>query len=237
MIVVHKLNKGVFSQIAKSHFKDKQIEVAHWGALTGLNYYQDFDTCVITGLLHKPISFSQNRAIINATEDTAFGEEQKIITQRIATTDIVAEIIQSINRIRVRRTIDEEGRCKSANIYITLPIFQNNFYERCIKSEMPKSKIYNWELTGAITVSEQQEGYLPAIIEWLEGNLNEGDEISIYEPRNSLNIRSDSYSKIIKRASFSDRLNDFGFQVLKKQEKDKRGRVKKKLVQYISRIS
>jgi hypothetical protein len=151
-------------------------------------------------------------------------------------TDLTAEIIQAINRIRVRKTIDNEGRCNSANIYITLPVSNYDTYKKFIKDEMPKVNFYDWVVAGAITVFEQQEGYLPAIVEWLESNVYDGEEISIYEPRNALNIRSDSYSKIIARKNFNERLNDFGFEVILKTELNSRGKPKVNKSKFISKI-
>lgn len=236
LIVTHKANKGQFMDIIASNdeLKDKEIDIAHWGALTGLNTWNDYDTCVIAGLNHKPIHYSQDRAIINTNEDTAFSnEEQGELNNRISQTNLISEIIQAINRIRVRKTIDSDGNCDSANIYITLPSYNNSFYLKHLKDEMPNAKFSNWSFDGAITLSESNEGHLPSIIAYLEGNLNGLDEISIYRPREDLHIAKDSYSRIIGRKAFEQRLNDFGFQIIKKKAFTTRGKEKKTMDKYI----
>jgi hypothetical protein len=236
LIVTHKSNKAYFSTAVKDMYPDKYIEVAHWGALTGLNTWQDFDTCICVGLLHKPISVAQNRNIHNTSEEIAFGLEQKSINQRIAETTILSEIIQAMNRIRVRKTTDIHGRCKEANIYLTLPLSNTNFYLKVIANEMKGINFKDWAIPEAITPKEAQ-GYLHSIIEYLDGNLERGDEVSIYRPRGELNINTKSYSKIINKSNFSKRIEDFGFEIISKNEIDSRGRKKKKSSRHIRRFS
>lgn len=236
LVVTHKVNKAFFTTVAKDLYPDKHITVANWGALTGLNNWQDYDTCVCVGLLHKPKSFAQNRAINNTTETVAFGTEQQVINERIEITTLLSEIIQAINRIRVRKTIDNTGNCKTANIYITLPLHHNDYYLKVIGTEMINAKFNNWHTANSIDISEASIGFLPSIIEYLEGNLNIDDEVSIYEPRDRLNILINSYGKIISKSDFNKRLEDFGFEIISKIELDKRGRKKKKPTRYIRRI-
>jgi len=236
LVVTHKANKAVFLQLAKTKYPDKIIEVAHWGALTGLNDWDDFDTCVLAGILHKPQFYNQNRAITNASEDIAFGEHQTDITNQIKITDECADIVQAINRIRIRKPIDNKGRCLPANIFVTLPLYNYALYQKIISKEMPKSNFYDWHISESLTPNEYNEGYLPAILEWLDSNVKDDDVVSIYEPRNALSIQTKSYSKIISKKSFIEQLDVFGFKITSEYKTDKYGRKNKRPSKYISRI-
>ena len=236
LIITHKGNESLFMTLAQSLHPDKCIDVAHWGALTGLNDWQEFDTCVVVGLNHKPTFYAQNRAIVSTDEGTAFGETQQYLHGSIKITNLVAEIVQAINRIRVRKIVDIDGRCKGANIYLTLPVVDNEQYKNLIESQMIGINMLEWELPKSISEAEVKQGFLPAIISYLESNLSGADEVSINEPRDVLDIQKDSYRKIISKASFEQRLNDLRFEIVLKTELDKFGRERKRPSKYIRRI-
>ncbi len=63
-----------------------------------------------------------------------------------------------------------------------------------------------------------------------------GDEISIYEPRNNLNINGRSYSDIINAKGFEEKLKITGYEILTKKELDSKGRAKKRASKYIRKI-
>ena len=233
LIVTHKSNEGYFKEALP---EGVEADITHWGALTGLNKWQDFDTIVIAGLNNKPQHFTQSRSIINTSEEVAFGELQKSINERIKNTDLISEIIQAINRIRVRKTIDEEGRCQEAKVYLILPILNVEEYKRVIKSNMPNAEIVDWYFKSSITEREAKTTHFSSIIAYLDGNLNVADEVNIFDPRNKLDIPRESYRDTIKKKDFNDRLQIFGYEVLDKREHDKFNRLKKRPVRYIRRF-
>ncbi|MCI4436285.1 MAG: DEAD/DEAH box helicase family protein [Ignisphaera sp.] len=240
LIVTHKSNESLFKEFTKTHYPNHTIDVAHWNALTGLNSWQDFDTCIIAGLNHKPKSFSQNRVIVNTDETTAFGEEQANLNKAIRQTDIVAEIVQAVNRIRVRRITTDSGGCASANIYITLPLMDSMVYKQLIQTQMYGINIVQWGLPAAKAKSNNL-GHFDTIINYLQGNMKTGDMIAINAPREALNINPESYRTIIGKApidkqKLKDKLEPFGFEILEMTEMDKRGRGKKNPAQYIRRV-
>lgn len=235
LIITHKGNESLFITQVKSQFSDKEIDVAHWGALTGLNKWQDCDTCIVAGLNHKPTFYAQNRAIVSTDEETAFGKEQQHLHHSITITDLVAEIVQAINRIRVRKIVDVDGRCKSAKIYITLPVIDNKRYKTFIASQMPNINILEWKLANSAN-NTKRHGFLPAIISYLESHLVDADEISIFEPRDILGMQKDSYRRVVNKVNFEQKLHDYGFEIVLKYELDKLGRKKKRPNKYIRRI-
>jgi len=236
LIICHKENEAIVSQIIRNTYSDKDIKISHWGAITGLNTWKEFDTCVIIGLNHKPKSFSQNRVNIASNEEIAFGENQKVLNHAISTSDISSEIIQAINRIRVRKIISSDGGCESANIYLTLPVFDFDEHVTLIRQQMLNISIKDWDVEGLLTVAELKKGHLQSILLYLESHLMHGDEISIYEPRNTLNINGRSYSDIINAKDFEEKLKITGYEILTKKELDSKGRAKKRASKYIRKI-
>jgi len=241
LIVTHLKNEAYFKQFARDTYSDKVIDVAHWNALTGLNTWQDYDTCIIAGLNHKPRRYSQNRVLVNTSEDVAFGDSQKVLVSNISETNIVSEIIQAINRIRIRRVSDVHGGCESARIYIILPTLNIELYKRLIENQMSGISMKIWKLPSYTITSKARKGHFDSILEYLQGNLKVGDKVSVMEPRDKLNIKPDSYRGIIgkgtiKQDAFKEKIASFGFEIVEMTEPGSRGRDRKP-VKYFHRIS
>jgi hypothetical protein len=216
LIITHKSNREIVEEIVEQKYSSNTIDVAHWNALTGLNKWQDFDTCVVIGLNNKPVSYYQNRLLINSNESIAFGATQNSLYNDIKVTNLVAEIIQAINRIRIRKVITTTGGCDSANIYLTLPSIDTEQYTHLIQQHMPNIKIQNWDLPQMGTASIN---YLSQIISYLQKNMNIGDRISLNEPRDMLNINPETYKSIIgkkdsEKMRFKNKLNALGFNII-----------------------
>lgn len=216
LIVTQKSNKEIVEEIIKQKYNTHEIDVAHWNALTGLNKWQDFDTCVIIGLNHKPVSYYQNRLLINSNESVAFGETQSSFFNDIKVTDFVAEIIQAINRIRIRKVINKKGECASANIYLTLPSIDTEQYKSLIQNHMPNIKIQNWDLPQSATTSTNYQGQ---VISYLLKNMTSGDRILLNEPRDELGINQETYKDVVgrnksKKEQFKNKLNSLGFDII-----------------------
>ncbi len=240
LIVTQLQNESFFNEIAKSNYPDKVIDVAHWNALTGLNKWQEFDTCIIAGLNHKPKSFSQNRIIVNTNEVTAFGDEQHTLNADITDSTIVAEIVQAINRIRIRTVTKPDGGCESANIYITLPTSNIEVYKELITTQMSSINVKDWDLPSPTTAADSV-GHFNSIIQYLKSNMKTGDKMLLVQPRKALGINAESYRSIIgKTASskeqFKKKLEVFGLELLEITEVDSRGRSKAKPTIYIHKL-
>ncbi len=241
LVVTHKQNESLFQELAIDEYADKIISVAHWGSLTGLNDWQDFDTCVIVGLNHKPKSYSQNRAIANTDEETAFGEEQQTINNVIADTDLAAEIIQAMNRIRIRKVTDKNGGCMSGDIYLILPLQSSDKLLKLIKAQMPNIKITDWELPDTIVLRERK-GHLASVINYLLTTMKVGDSIHIAEPKEKMGINKESYRSVLGKTKeraieFHSTLFAYGFEIVEKTERDKRGRSRKDPTPYFYRFT
>ena len=222
LIVTHKRNEAIFDQIAKDKYSHKTIEVAHWNAITGLNTWKDFDTCIIAGLNNKPIFYSQNRLITNvSTEQIAFGVNQNDLNTAIGRSTITVEIIQAINRIRIRQITDEKGNCDPSNIYIILPKLSVSEHIRDIKREMPNINIKTWNISSNILT--QGSSHFDTVIKYLEGNLVGNGTVAINIVRDNLVIKPDSFRTMLgkskpKQQKFRDDLHKFGFEIIESSE-------------------
>lgn len=239
LVVTHKSNEKHFASLATNQYKEKDIDVAHWGAITGLNKWQDCDTCVIAGLNHKPHAYTQNRTLMSTNEIIAFGSEQNNLNQKIETSNLVTEIIQAMNRIRIRKVSDTSGGCDTANIYLTLPSRDNSTYLHLIKEHMPNINILNWEIPdniGGVVVS------FGNVVAYLQKNLKVGDKIKITTPREALGINRETYRNITgksqeQKQEFKDKANQLGFDIVEIHEFDDRGRSRTRPTKYIQRIT
>ncbi|HEY9128335.1 MAG TPA: hypothetical protein VIN02_00705 [Sulfurovum sp.] len=241
LIVTHKQNREYFTQAKENLYPEKTIEVAHWNAITGLNKWKDFDTCIVAGLNNKPKSFAQNRTIINTKgEKIAFGPKQQILNTAIEDSTILVEIIQAINRIRIRNVIDDQGNCDKADIYMILPRYKELDYKKVISDEMPNIVIKDWSLSTN-TPNKKGDAHADIVIEYLKNNLKDGEQMAIYDVRDKLNINRDSYKSMFgsskeKQEAFEERLKLHGLEIIKLFEKDSRGRERKTPTKYYRKI-
>jgi hypothetical protein len=99
----------------------------HWWNLDGTNEFRDFDTVVLTSLPHLPETWAINTFMacqgIQGAEwlldDVEHPwEEYPDIRNALLEGKMVASMIQAVNRIRCRKTIDALGNCPPADIFI-----------------------------------------------------------------------------------------------------------------------
>ncbi|WP_415405746.1 DEAD/DEAH box helicase family protein [Sulfurovum sp. CS9] len=236
LIITHNQHKSLFVQEATQNYSDKTVEVAHWNAITGLNDWQNFDTCIIVGLNHKPKSYAQNRTIINTdSEETAFGEEQDILNNSIENSAILAEIIQAMNRIRIRKIINLDGNCEPADIYIILPNDQKTVYEKQIAGHMPNIQFKDWVLKSAKHTGLATANF-DILIQYLESNLKRGDTIEKKNIVKVVGIKPESFRTMMGKNSFQqqkfrENLHKCGFEI-----KEIIGKGRKTATQYFYKI-
>jgi hypothetical protein len=237
LFVTNKVNKEKLEEVITKEYSSNHTDITNWGALTGLNKWKSYDTCVLLGLNHKSKQFIQNRTLVNTDESAAFGELQAKLNIDVEISDLTSEIIQAINRIRIRTVTTSDGKCDNANIYITLPSQNYNDYIRLIESHMDQINITEWqidELDGRKTTFDQ-------IIEHLSSTLKSGDKIKITTPRDELKINNETYRSITGKndkgkQEFQENLLRHGYEIIEIPELDKKGRTRKNPVKYIFKI-
>jgi len=145
--------------IAQSHGMGfDRFAVGHWGAVDGRNDWADFDTAVIFGLPYRDQIWANNTffAIQGPQTDAwlktptwkGHTDVRRVMRQR----QLSVMVIQAINRIRLRRVVDEEGRCPEANVFIVLPTdADGDAILASVLADMPGLKVADWsfEMDGA----------------------------------------------------------------------------------------
>ena len=77
--------------------------------------------------------------------------EHSDIRQAIATSQIVTDVVQAINRTRSRNVIDDKGNCPKTDIYILLPSGEiAQVIIDGIKQQMPDIHEEDWSYTGQL---------------------------------------------------------------------------------------
>ncbi|MDP1700625.1 MAG: hypothetical protein Q8L53_06660 [Aestuariivirga sp.] len=145
LVVTHKDTEG----IARLHLPDKLGVTAHWGALDGLNEFNNCNKAVLFGLSYRDPTWSSALyfALHGVQSDEWFkSDHAKKIKHQYETKAIAANIIQALGRPRSRKVFDDMGNCLATTVYITLP---NNALgrsiEQHIRDEFPGVVIEAWE--------------------------------------------------------------------------------------------
>ena len=104
------------------------LHTAHWGAVTGSNEWKDLDTVVVLGIPRRPDQWAtstfmalqgpQTTGWLRSSEKP-FGNH-KDIKQALLVGQTVSDLVQGINRIRCRKTVDSLGNCPPCEVYIAL---------------------------------------------------------------------------------------------------------------------
>ena len=133
-----------------------ELHPGHWGAIDGLNIYQDCDTFVCFGLPYRDRTNAYNTFLafkgvqplgwFNDPSLRSHGDYSDIVAA-IAEGQMASDVIQAINRIRVRRVIDTEGNCAKSEGYLLLPRGSNgDRLLAAITRAMPDINIQDWKI-------------------------------------------------------------------------------------------
>lgn len=131
-------------------------QVGWWGRdSTGSNKWAGRDTLFFYGLLYLPKNWpvstfmayqgQQSDQWLHNSKYRTF-KEYEDIRSAIYVGKLSTDIIQAVNRIRCRNTIDDEGNCSLCDIY--LPLMADSRADTIlddIRSNMPGVKIVEWE--------------------------------------------------------------------------------------------
>ena len=96
------------------------VDVNHHGNVLGSNRWKDYQQIAIVGLPYLPPSWSAGN--IGALKGALEKDDLKGSLQReLVRGQLSVDIIQTLNRIAVRRTIDEQGNCPITEGFLWLP--------------------------------------------------------------------------------------------------------------------
>ena len=149
----HKTIEPIFA----SYQTPYELRLGHWGAIDGLNTYQDCDTFVCFGLPYRDSTSASNTYLafkgaqpsswLSDSSRRAHGRYTDILLA-IAEGQMASDVIQAINRVRVRRVIDSEGNCAKSEGYLLLPTGpRGDRLLEAITRAMPDIKTQDWNIS------------------------------------------------------------------------------------------
>lgn len=181
-----------------------ELKTGHWGAVDGSNEWQECDSAVIMGLPYLPDTWASN--VFMATQgaqstkwlqadERPFGKHEDI-RKALKVGQMTVSIVQSINRVRCRRVIDEYGNCPKTDIYIMLP--EGDMAKSLldgIRREMPNINIlHDWDIKTAKRRVKKSK-YAESLVKYL--STMELGKKSATEVRKTLGIPIATFKRLI----------------------------------------
>ncbi len=157
LVIVHNKLEPALQSALSSLDRHTTVAVTHWGAFVGLNNWKDCNKVFIFGMNIKPVGYIENRVIgmkgskgVPPFDETASKAEKELL-DNLVVSELTAEVIQAINRIRCRIPTDSEGRCEKADVFLVLPKRSSWQYaiKKAISNQMPYLKTTDWEVSTA----------------------------------------------------------------------------------------
>ncbi len=242
LFVTHKANKVFISAWKETSAipEDTEIAIEHYGNITGKNNWRDYNKVALIGLPHKGTEFYQSLNIVKTNEDLAYRDEGKVNHTQIEYTDLASDMVQAAARIRVRNIVDTNGGCLPATAYITLNPRKSlyNTLEYSLMQQFPGADIVDWELPEVITKAEQLPMGFEPTLEYLEDRLTiVGADIAVYEPKDVLDIKRESYRTLMTDKTFVEQIKHMGIEIQSRRVMTTRGKLKKRPEKFFVRTA
>ncbi len=182
---------GSLELLYTEDYPDRPIHVAHWGGVTGKNTWQYCSKVFLFGLFRKHPAYYKIREAAMTSPEEAFAIDEEESHSRlereeaILHEDLIAGIIQAINRGRSRRTIDVEGNCASIDIYLNTPVHREwgDKTLDIIADQMPNITLADWEIEEetAHLAPIKEDNLIDSVMKDLHGywELGKGESLSI----------------------------------------------------------
>jgi hypothetical protein len=182
-------------------------EVENYGNLTGKNNWQNYDTVVLYGLMHKPETFNINRQAMATTPADAM--EDKDIRDKLKATDLASEVIQAINRVRCRKVIDENGNCDHTKVFLTLPSGTiGEIILQSITSKMNNIVVKDWDIITTLErTSSKKSSWLNSVISYVKANLQADENLTATVVQKALGISKANFYELCNKDYFQEELS------------------------------
>ncbi|WP_409192430.1 hypothetical protein [Bradyrhizobium sp. RDM4] len=129
-----------------------ELASAHWGQIDGSNAYKDFDTVVIFGLPFRDriwgtnVFFAFKGVQDDDWHDNPCWRQHDDVRELLQRRHLATSIIQAMGRVRLRKVIDEQGRCAPTDAFIVLPSGgRGSEILNYIRQELPNIAVRDWE--------------------------------------------------------------------------------------------
>lgn len=126
-------------------------------AVDGSNKYKDFDTAVIFGLPFRDhiwgtnVFFALQGVQEDEWHDNPTWKRCPNVRELLQRRHLASSIIQAMGRVRLRKVVDEQGRCAPTDVFIVLPSGERGTeILSYIRQELPGINVAEWsfELDG-----------------------------------------------------------------------------------------
>lgn len=129
-----------------------ELASAHWGQIDGSNAYKDFDTVVIFGLPFRDriwgtnVFFAFKGVQDDDWHDNPCWRQHADVRELLQRRHLATSIIQAMGRVRLRKVIDEQGRCAPTDVFIVLPSgARGSEILEYIRQELPNISVRDWD--------------------------------------------------------------------------------------------
>lgn len=129
----------------------KAASATHWGAVDGSNDFKDYDTAVIMGLPFRDnvwgtnVFFAFQGVRGDDWHDSPSWNGHVNVRELLQQRHLAASIVQAIGRVRLRKVIDDQGRCAPTDVFIVLPTGERGSeILRYIRQELPNVSVQDW---------------------------------------------------------------------------------------------
>jgi hypothetical protein len=147
-------HKDAREEIESVHTQFAQTAYAHWGAITGKNEWQTYDTAVILGLNYLDRSATTSIFMGMQGETSNDWLRSRLYRRFNGHNDILdalkmghlaVSVIQAVNRVRCRRTSDTAGNCERTDVILLLPKgTEGTALVDMLQAEMPGLHVREW---------------------------------------------------------------------------------------------
>jgi hypothetical protein len=128
-----------------------EAKAVHWGAVDGSNAFKDFDTAVIFGLPFRDhvwgtgVFFALQGVQCDDWHDNPTWKQHENVRELLQRRHLAASVIQAVGRVRLRKVIDERGRCAPTDVFIVLPRgARGSEMLEYIRQELPNVSVQCW---------------------------------------------------------------------------------------------
>ncbi len=198
----------------------KGFQTGHFGAIDGLNTWQDCDTCVVLGLPHKPDTWALNNLLAhgaNKTDDFLQSDGCKEQKKSLKRSALVVDCTQIINRVQCRRVIDGKGNCAPTDVFLLIPSGDDgdDLLKELVR-QMPDVRVLNWDvrLDNKTTKRPKINDYKERFVNFAK-SIGIGGQVSATDFRTTSGISPSQWDRIVieLRSTQSDltkRLREIG---------------------------
>jgi hypothetical protein len=166
-----------------------KLSVAHWGSLDGKNEWHDHDVAVLFGLSYRMRIWANNLyQAIKGRQGTKWLQNNNVLRNEMEVKQLTAGIVQAMNRIRCRKTVNAQGDCLPAEVFLVLKEgSEGDAILEGIRAEMPGLVVQPWEFDldgpratirkgsshdGLVTLMENAPDYGEWPMTWIERELS-----------------------------------------------------------------